>query len=194
MFEIFAEYLREKGSLTDDELEQVRAKAITRKLRKRQYLVQQGEVSRYNSFICKGFLRWYNVGDDGTEHILRFAIENWWIADYESYNSGNPSKGNIDALEDSDVIMLEKNDLDALLKAIPNLQALFDRLTARSYDASQKRILSIISGTAEERYENFIKTYPDVFNRVPLRMVASFLGLTRETLSRVRSAYAKTEK
>lgn len=187
MFEVFAKYLRDNASLTDDEIEQVRAHVTERKLRKRQYLVQEGEVSRYNTFVARGCLRWYTVSSDGTEHILRFAIENWWINDYESYHSGTPAKGNVDALEDSEILMIAKDDFEALQKAIPKFNDFIEKLSTRSYDASQKRILSIISGTAEERYDNFIKAYPGFFSRVPLRMIASYLGLTRETLSRIRS-------
>jgi len=187
MFEVFATYLKKNASLTDDEIEQVRAHITERRLRKRQYFVQEGEFSNYNCFVAKGCLRTYHVDNEGNEHILRFAIENWWTADYESYNSGTPSKNNIDALEDSEIVVIAKTDLDALLVAIPRLRDFHERLTTRSYTASQNRILSIISGTAEDRYETFIKSYPDVFNRVPLRMIASYLGLTRETLSRIRA-------
>jgi CRP-like cAMP-binding protein len=194
MFEILAQYLRKNALLTDDEIEQFRAKTITKKLRKKQYLLQEGDICHYNCFVAKGCMRLYHVGDNGAEHILKFAIENWWIGDYESYNSGNPAKNNIDALEDSELILIRKSDLDDLVKAIPNFQQFKERLDARSYDASQNRILSNISDTAEKRYENFIKKYPDIFNRVPLHMLASYLGLTRETLSRIRSNYSKPEK
>lgn len=194
MFENFAQYLKKNALLTDHEIEQFRVKAITKKLRKRQYLLQEGDICHYNSFVAKGCMRLYRVGDNGAEHILRFAVENWWIADYESYNSGDPAKGNIDALEDSELILIRKSDLDELVRTIPNFHNFKEKLDARSFDASQNRILSNISDTAEKRYENFIKKYPDFFNRVPLHMIASYLGLTRETLSRIRSNYAKPEK
>ncbi len=194
MFDVLVKYLREKGSLTNDEIEQFRASSITRRFRKRQYLLQEGDICHYNSFVAKGCMRMYRVGDNGAEHMLRFAIETWWMADYESYNSGSPSKNNIDALEDTDLIMIKKNDFDALVKAIPNFRIFKEKLETRSYDASQNRILSNISDTAEKRYENFIQKYPDIYNRVPLHMIASYLGLTRETLSRIRKQYAKTDK
>jgi len=194
MFDVLAKYLREKGALTNDEIEQFRASSITRRFRKRQYLLQEGDICHYNSFVAKGCMRMYRVGDNGAEHMLRFAIETWWMADYESYNSGNSSKNNIDALEDTDLIMIKKNDFDALVNAIPNFRIFKEKLETRSYDASQNRILSNISDTAEKRYENFIQKYPDIYNRVPLHMIASYLGLTRETLSRIRKQYAKTDK
>lgn len=191
MFEIFADYLKEKGGLTEEELQQVREITIEKKLRKRQYLLQEGDVSHYNGFIAKGCLRLYRVGKDGSEHILRFGIENWWISDYESFNSGAPSRNNIDALEDSELLLIRKDDFERLFKAIPSLRQLRERLDNRSYDASQNRILSNISDTAEERYENFIRSYPEFHRRIPLHMIASFLGVSRETLSRARQKSAK---
>jgi len=131
----------------------------------------------------------YTVGDDGVEHILRFAVENWWISDRESYNNGSPSKCNIDALEDCEVILIDKPDFLNLLTTIPKFKNFIDSLLARSYDAIQNRVMSAISYTTEERYQNFITRFPDIFNRVPLHMIASYLGVSRETLSRVRSQY-----
>lgn len=186
MFEIFAAYLSKNGQLSENEIALFRDKAIVKKLRKKQYLLQEGDISHYNTFVAKGLLRLYRVSDTGVEHILKFATENWWIADYESYNSGNPAKGNIDALEDSELIMIRKSDFDELARTIPNFQVFKDRLDSRSFDASQNRILSNISDTAEKRYETFVQTYPELAKRVPLHMIAAYLGLTRETLSRVR--------
>lgn len=191
MFEFFAAYLKEKAGLTEQELQLVKEVTVEKRIRKRQYLLQEGDVSHFNCFIAKGCLRLYRVGKDGTEHILKFGVENWWISDYESFHSGNPSKNNIDALEDCDLLLIEKEDFEAVFKAIPNLQNLRERLDNKSYDASQNRILSTISDTAEERYDHFIKSYPEFHKRIPLHMIASFLGVSRETLSRVRHKFAK---
>ena len=193
MFESFADYLREKAGVTDEELKLLRNVAIEKRLRKRQYLLQEGDVSHYNSFIVKGCLRLYRVGKDGTEYILKFGIENWWMSDYESFNSGFPSKSNIDALEDCELILIKKDDFDHLFNTIPNLKNLRAKLDNRSFDASQNRILSNISDTAEEKYSNFMKSYPDIYNRVPLHMIASFLGLSRETLTRIRQKYTNRQ-
>ncbi|MEO6686322.1 MAG: Crp/Fnr family transcriptional regulator [Dyadobacter sp.] len=191
MFEFLAAYLKEKTDMTDEELQRVKEVAIARKLRKRQYLLQEGDISHYNCFVGKGCLRLYRVGKDGAEHNLKFAIENWWISDYESYNSGLSSKSNIDALDDSELIMIKKQDFDALISEIPRFQKLVEQLENKSFDVSQNRIISNISDTAEEKYENFMKSYPEFHARIPLHMVASFLGVSRETLSRVRSKFAR---
>jgi CRP-like cAMP-binding protein len=190
MFKTFETYLKEKADLTADEIVAVRAVSIEKKIRKRQYLLQEGDVCHYNCFIVKGCLRLYRVGEDGTEHILRFGVENWWMSDRESYNTGNPSKGNIDALENSEVILIDKPDFDNLTTTIPRLNNFIEKLKARSFDASQNRIMSNISRTAEERYQEFMTFSPDIFYRVPLHMIASYLGVSRETLSRIRSQFS----
>jgi CRP-like cAMP-binding protein len=187
MFEVFEIYLKEKADLTGEELDAVRAVSVEKKVRKRQYLLQEGDVCHHNCFIVKGCLRFYRVGDDGTEHILRFAVENWWISDTESYNTGNPSKSNIDALENSEVILIDKLDFVNLMMTIPRFKNFIDRLKARSFDAIQNRVMSNISYTAEEKYKHFMTSFPDIFYRVPLGMIASYLGVSRETLSRVRN-------
>ena len=192
MFESLAVYLREGAGLSDEELDFVRQVSIERKLRKRQYLLQEGDVSIYNCFVVKGCLRLYRIGKDGAEHILNFAVENWWISDCESFSTGLPAQGTIDALEDSEVILIKKDDYEALIRKIPKFQLFKERQDAKKFNATQRRILSNISETAEERYVNFVKLYPELYSRVPLHMVASFLGVTRETLSRVRQQYAKS--
>lgn len=192
MFDIFAAYLRKNASLNEEELRVVEeAPLILKKLRKRQYLLQEGDICQHNCFIAAGCLRMYRVGADGTEHMLRFGVEDWWMADYESYNSGHPAKNNIDALEDSELILIKKEDFDSLFKALPKLREFRERLDAKSFDVSQNRVLSNISETAEEKYDSFIKSYPSFYSRVPLHMIASYLGVTRETLSRVRQKYAR---
>jgi CRP-like cAMP-binding protein len=191
MFKHLSTYLIQNGDLTLDEVKLIEAVAIPKRIRKRQYLLQEGDVSCYNSFVAKGCLRLYRVGKDGEEYILNFAIENWWISDYESYYSGLPSGYNIDALEDSELLMIEKSKLNALSDTIPKLRKLIERLNAKNYEVTQQRILSSISQTAEERYDNLISSCSQITNRVPLHMVASFLGLSRETLSRIRQQHAR---
>jgi len=191
MFEAFEKYLKEKADLDAEELSAVRAVSVEKKLRKRQYLLQEGDVCHYNCFVVKGCLRMYKVSDEGMEHILRFAVENWWISDRESYNNDDPSKCNIDALENCEVILIDKPDFLHLLATIPKLKIFIDKLLARSYDAIQNRVMGAISYSTEEKYQNFITRFPDIFYRVPLHMIASYLGVSRETLSRVRSHFVQ---
>lgn len=159
---------------------------MERTLRKSQSLLHDGEVWNYNCFIISGCFRLYRFGEDGTDHTMRFGIENWWMTDQESYNNRTPSLYNIEALSKSTVILWTKETWQHLMSAIPALKLFEEGLQARAYEAAQRRIFSLISGSAEEKYIEFQKTYPNVFNKVPLYMVASYLGMSRETLSRIR--------
>ncbi|WP_295716110.1 Crp/Fnr family transcriptional regulator [Mucilaginibacter sp.] len=191
MFKVFEEYLRQKIQISDEDLELIRAASIERKLRKWQSILHEGEIWRINCFIASGCFRLYRFGEDGTDHTLRFGVDNWWISDQESYNNEKPSEYNIEALAGSTVIIWDKEKWEALMSAIPALKLFTEQLLARGYEASQRRIFSLISYSAEEKYTEFQKTYPSVFNRVPLHMVASYLGISRETLSRIRKEFTK---
>jgi CRP-like cAMP-binding protein len=191
MFEVFADQVRQKVSISDEELEMIQAGCTIRKLRKWQSILHEGEVWRINCFIIDGCFRLYRFGEDGTDHTLRFGVDKWWISDQESYNNMKPSEYNIEALAASTVIIWPKEKWEELMAAIPALKLFTEQLLARGYEAYQRRIFSLISYSAEERYLEFQKTYPSVFNRVPLHMVASYLGVSKETLSRIRKEYTK---
>lgn len=189
MFDVFVKYLKEKVEISDKELEIVHAASTIRKLRKGQSILHEGEVWAITCFIASGCFRLYRFDDEGTDHTARFGIENWWISDQESYNHQKPSAYNIEALAASTVIVWTKAKWDELLLTIPAMQKFNEELLARGYEASQRRIFSLISHTATEKYLDFQKTYPGVFNSVPLHMVASYLGISRETLSRIRREF-----
>lgn len=188
MYEVFEEYLKEKTDLTEADRQHIQSLAVHKKIRKRQFLLQEGDVSNHKYFVLSGCLRSYRVKEDGTEHVLKFATENWWIGDMESYNNQTPSRMNIDALEDGEVLLWSRHNFDALLKDIPAWNAFRDNLLARSLDAGENRIFTAISFTAEEKYRHFLETYPEVAQRVPLHLIASYLGVSRETLTRIRKA------
>ncbi|WP_231489963.1 Crp/Fnr family transcriptional regulator [Pedobacter sp. Leaf170] len=191
MFEVFENYLRGWVEISDKELNIIRAASTEKNLRKWQSILHDGEVWKINCFIASGCFRLYRFGKDGTDHTLRFGVENWWISDQESYNNGTPSLNNIEALAASSVIIWTKENWNELLASIPSLRLFYEKLLARSYETSQHRIYALISGSAEEKYLEFQKTYPSVFNKVPLHMVASYLGISRETLSRIRKEFTK---
>lgn len=191
MFGSLAEYLVEKGGLTPGELERVKHVSVQKKIRKNQYLLEEGDNSDFIGFVVKGSFRLFRIGEAGVEHIMRFAIENWWISDYTSFMTGQSSYCYIEALEDSELILFSKEHWEQLLVTIPNFKQMIDKLSAKNFEAHQNRIYSNISETAEVRYDNFVRLYPTIYNRIPLYMIASFLGLTRETLSRVRKPTTK---
>ncbi len=194
MYEDFETYMTAQASFTAAELKLMRSMTTEKKLRRRQFLLQEGEVCRHKIFVTKGLLKAYLLKDDGIEYIMRFSPENTWAIDHESFNNQTPSKYYIEALEDTEVILLNYDNTRQLLETIPAFRMLNDKLKALSLDASQQRILSNISYTSEEKYQDFIASFPDVFRRVPLHMVASYLGVSRETLSRIRQAQVKQTK
>lgn len=186
MFSPFKTYLEQFADISEDQIRMIREAGMERTLRKSQSLLHDGEVWNYNCFIISGCFRLYRFGEDGTDHTMRFGIENWWMTDQESYNNSTPSLYNIEALSKSTVILWTKETWQHLMSAIPALKLFEEGLQARAYEAAQRRIFSLISGSAEEKYIEFQKMYPNVFNKVPLYMVASYLGMSRETLSRIR--------
>ena len=173
--------------LSQQQSDWIRSLSVVKKVRKHQYLLQEGDVCRQNIFISKGCLRSYSVDNNGIEHIIKFAIENWWIGDRHSLQSGEPSKLNIDAVEDSEAVLISKADFDLICQQIPAFNAMVNNLLQSAYDASQKRVLANISLSASEKYENFLQRYPDLALRLPQGMIASYLGMSPETLSRVRN-------
>ncbi|HLX93176.1 MAG TPA: Crp/Fnr family transcriptional regulator [Puia sp.] len=186
MIEVFKKYISEKITLAEEEYSIIESVCISRKVKKRQFIMHEGEVCKQIAFVCKGFLRTYFIDDNGDEHIMNFAPENYWSGDRESLMSGFPSKYNIDALEDSDIIVIKKADFDEICKRIPSFNDMTNAILQKSLVVAQQRIHASITYSAEEKYNYFLSKYPSLVNRVPQHMIASYLGLSRETLSRVR--------
>jgi len=186
MFEILFSKVEEKISLNEAEKEICRSLFIPKKLRKRQYILQQDDVCKNLIFVEKGLLRSYSVDEKGNEHILQFAPEGWWIADLFSFFTGENSAYNIDAIEDSELLLITNPAIEQLYERVPKFERYFRILTQNNMVAMQKRLTSELSSSAEEKYLKLISAYPNIVARVPQHMIASFLGLTPETLSRIR--------
>jgi CRP-like cAMP-binding protein len=159
--------------------------------RKRQYVLQEGDISTHMHFVVRGCLRMYKVDEKGGIHIIHFASENWWMSNIGSFYSAAISEMNIDALEDTMVLQISYKNLTALYTKAPKFNRIFRVLIENSYVALQKRLLQNISSTAEERYNAFLDTYPHLINRLPQVQVAAFLGITPEFVSRLRNRQAK---
>ncbi|MFC5412412.1 Crp/Fnr family transcriptional regulator [Larkinella bovis] len=188
----FETYIKAQNTgLSDDEIRLIGAAAQERTLRRKQVLLSAGEVCRYKIFVVTGFLRTYRIGPDASEHLMQFSPELSWTTEGESYANGTPSAYHIDALEDSQVMVWRKNRFDALIDQIPALKDFSERLISRNLYFSRNRLYTAISATPAEKYEDFINTYPGILVRVPLRMVASYLGVSLKTLTRIRQAQAQ---
>lgn len=169
------------------------AEAFTeRKIRRRQFILQEGDVCTFNSFVVEGCFRMYFVDENGKEHNLQFAVENWWIGDIGSFHSEEPSKLNIEAIENSIILQIRKEDQLKLFVEYPKFNRIFRVLTENALISFQRRVLQNISSTAEERYIDFVERYPDLFNRISNVQIASFLGVTPEFLSTIRKRLAKS--
>jgi CRP-like cAMP-binding protein len=186
MFAAFEEYLVSKATFTPAEIQRIQAVSVIKSLHKRQFLLHAGEVWAHNAFVTSGCLRTYTIDAKGAEHVMNFAVENWWIGDRQSLTSGQPSTYNIDAVEESTVLLIKREDFDQLRHDIPTLNELVNNVLHNSFLSSQNRIHASISYSAEEKYRDFLQKYPAFALRIPQHMVASYLGMTTETLSRVR--------
>jgi CRP-like cAMP-binding protein len=184
-------YIKQKIILTEYEQTKIASVCQVKKLKKRQFLLQEGDVWKYHAFITKGCLRTYTIDDKGNEHIIYFAVENWWTGDRESLASGQPSIFNIDTLEDCELILIRKENFEKLCDDIPVFNDMVNNILQKSFLVAQGRIHSFISLTAEEKYIRFLEKYPHLPMRVPQGMIASYLGITAETLSRVRKQTAR---
>lgn len=165
-----------------------------RKLKRKEFLLRQGQLNKAESFIIKGCLRKYTVDNNGFEHIVLFGIEDWWMGDPQSFIAQTPSNFFIDALEETEIFQIAKNDLEILYKKVPKFERYFRLLLMNAFSAMQNRINQNLSFTAEQRYEDFVQRYPVMEQRLPRKQVAAYLGITPEFLSMLRRRRAEKKK
>jgi CRP-like cAMP-binding protein len=180
------EYFNQILPLNEEEGSVVGTVFKERRIKRRQFVLQEGEVSKLNSFIVEGCLKMYMVDENAKEHNLQFAIENWWIGDIGSFHTEKPSKLYIEAIENSVILQINKKDQLKLFVEYPKFNRIFRVITEKALVSTQRRVLQNISSTAEERYLDFMKRYPHFFNRISNVQIASYLGVTPEFLSTIR--------
>ncbi|MFT4094140.1 MAG: Crp/Fnr family transcriptional regulator [Niabella sp.] len=173
--------------LSDHDMNRLVSFFKEKKLKKKHFLFQEGDNPQHLVFVNSGCLRSYSIDKNGAEHILQFAPSGWWIADMKSLLYNQPATLNIDAVEDSEIILIKQADLDNLYTAIPLLNRYFRILSERSLATLQQRLIDSLSLTASERYGNFCKTYPSLIQTLPQKYVASYIGITPEFLSKMLS-------
>lgn len=194
MYELILKNISRFIILSPDEEKYFISILKTKKMNKKQYLLQEGDICRGQYFVHKGCLRTYSIDEKGLEHILQFAIEDWWTGDMYSFLTQTPARYTIDALEDAELLYLEKPALEQLYLKVPKFEKFFRHLLQNAFIAMQERINGNLSLPADERYCNFIDKYPAMEKRLPLKQIASYLGITPESLSRIRSQYSQNRK
>lgn len=177
--------------LSEQESEALSTRVSERRVKRRQFILQQDDICRHYNFVISGCFRMYAVDLNGAEHNLQFAVENDWVTDFSSFYSEKPSRLYIEAIEPSLILQIRKADLLHLFINYPKFDRNFRIITERKYIELQDRVLSNISSTAHDRYVHFIEQYPELSNRLPNTQIASYLGITPEFLSKIRKEFSK---
>lgn len=187
----FSKYLQSKAKVSDEELQQLQSHIRTKSVSKGEFLLRKGEVCKYSFFVESGLLRSYATDKDGKVHIIQFAPESWFVSDRGSIYFDEPSSFFIDAVESTRVVMLDEAFVIAASEISLSFRNYNERILQNHIRHMQNRINLLLGASAEERYLDFINLYPDLTLRVPQWMIASYLGITPESLSRVRKILAK---
>lgn len=190
MYEQLFASIHEIVSLTDEEWELCKNNFRPKRMLKRQFLLQEGDVCRELAFVEKGALYSYSVDSSGNKHVIRFAFDGWWMANLHSFFTEKPTRLNIEVLEESELLVLDRKNHEKLFEKIPAYERYHRIILQNAYVALQQRVENALGLTAEEKYARLIEQNPEFMNRVPLNLVASYLGMSPETLSRVRGNFS----
>ncbi len=173
--------------LTDEEFEFVLSHFQQKKFKKHQIIIHEGDYAPYDFFVVRGLMKVSRIDPEGKEHIIQFGMEDWWITDAQAYHNRTRATLIVDCLEDTDALALSLENREKLYRELQKMEYFFLKKTTAGYIALQKRILCFISSSANERYHNLLEIYPGLIQRVPKSMIASYLGVSRETLSRLNA-------
>ncbi|MFB6454725.1 Crp/Fnr family transcriptional regulator [Chitinophaga sp. Hz27] len=194
MFEQIDQFVDRNISLTSEEKQLFHSLLKYKRVRKRTFLLHEQEICDFEAYIVKGCIRTYYLSEDGTETILSFAVEDWWVSDPYSFTEQTPSNMYIESLEDSELLIIDHKSKAALFEKVPKFERLFRLLLQRSLFTMQQRFHNLLSQSATHRYLAFIEKHPQVVQRVPQHQIARYLGVSPQFLSKVRNAIQKKEK
>jgi CRP-like cAMP-binding protein len=181
------DYINRFVELSEEEENVLLSGIKTRSYLKGQYMVQQGDVCSFSAFVLKGCTKTFYLDDQGQEHVIMFSIEDWWTSDLASFITQTPSDFNVQCLENTEVVLFPHETHEKLLEDVPILERFFRKIVERALVASQKRVVRNLSMSARDRYLYFRKQYPLIEQRVPQYLIASYLGITKEFLSKIKS-------
>ena len=187
MSKLLRKHIERIVSLTEEEFRFVLTHFSSRKLKKHQFFIQEGDAAPYDCFVLKGLLKAYHINQEGKEHILQFAMEDGWISDYQAYFNQTRAKLNVDCVEDSEFLCISVENREKLCAELGKMECFFRKTSNAGYIALQGRILCFLNSNSRERYEKVLQQNPLLFQRVPKTLIASYLGVSRETLSRFSS-------
>ena len=190
----YLDYIKNFVELTAKEESFILSKISYRKYLKNQYILQQGDISNMACFVLSGCIKTFILNPAGQENIIVLAIENWWTADIGSFLYQKPAEFNVQCIEDSEVLQLRFKDLEEIYIEVPVFETFWRKMIEKAYVASQKRIVNGFTLTAKERYLLFKNSYPDIEKRIPQYLVASYLGISKEFLSKIKSQLARGNK
>ena len=190
-FEVLRAYLVARATFSAEDLAFVETVFVPRRLAAGEFLQRGGEVARHAAFVAHGCLRSFVIDPKGKEHVVQFAPEEWWLADAISLNSGMPSQYFFAAIEDSDLLLTDASGHQQIVDRVPGYAAAMRAGLQKHAAAKDLRIVKALSASAEERYLDFMRTFPTIAQRVPQWMVASYLGMSPETVSRIRSQLSR---
>lgn len=186
MFEVLFSHIEDKVKLTDKEKHDISGFFTFKKIRRKQYILQEGDICRDMVFIQKGLLKSYRLDEKGSEHIILFGWEGWWISDFKSFLKQIPATLFIDAVKDTELLVISREAYEQLTLAVPVMNRYFRILYENSLVTKDERLISLNRFTAEEKFQRLIDYNPGMIQRVPQHLIASYLGLAPATLSRIR--------
>lgn len=191
MFAAINQYITRYASFTAEEVALFNSLLEYRAVPKKTFLLQEGEVCKFEAYISKGCVRSYYIDEQGAEVTLQFAIENWWASDIASFHEATPSRMFIETLEDCELLVLTPETKETLLQQAPCFERMFRLMVQRNLSRMQERLFQTITTTAEQKYLDFLQRYPTIPQRAPQHQIASFLGFSPEFLSKVRTKLSK---